>query len=144
MEQILPAKVLPVSYSSLRVLAIMAHQGLHQFSHMDHLLESAVAKHSTQVSVKQLHITFSSWQCMRQESSLHREMALDTSSPETQENCNFICIQVCSLSTEAHKLELGPDRTYYSVTAQIIASQVHRNIWVRRKLEYHPVADPLK
>lgn len=64
MKQILPAKVLPVSYSSLRVLAIMAYQGLHQFSHMDHLLESAVAKHSTQVSVKQLHVTFNSWQCM--------------------------------------------------------------------------------
>lgn len=64
MQQILPAKVLPVGYSPLKVLDIMVHQGLHQFSHMDCLLESAVAKHSTQVSVKQLHITFNSWQRM--------------------------------------------------------------------------------
>lgn len=73
---------------------------------------SLLWQNSTQVSVKQLHTTFNRWQHMWQESSLHREMALDTSSPETQENHNFICIQVCSLFTEAHKLELGPDRTY--------------------------------
>lgn len=38
MEQNLPAKVLPLGYSPLRVLAIVAHQGLHQFSHVDCLL----------------------------------------------------------------------------------------------------------